>query len=403
MSATGKNLALALGAAVLLGAGYGLAHLPLGQADSAEKPAAQPARPGPGAPAGGRQRPPASVFAEPVTYRNFALRAEAIGTLEPREAVQLSVNAADRVTAVFFEDGQRVRAGQTLLTLAQREQAAAIAAAEASVSETRSNLERRERLFSENAISTASLEQARRDAETAAANLRTVQSRQRDRILVAPFEGILGFRQVSEGAYLRPGDPVATLIDDSEMRLEFPVPSQLLADVAPGTAVRARSDDLPGLDFEGTVTSLDNAIDPVTRTFRVRASLPNPQRLMRAGMFMKVDLLARPRESLAVPEGALEAEGPRHFLYVLVDRDGATLAERREVTIGLREASHVEILSGLSEGDRVVTDGLIQLRPGATVTVRDRSLLDPALRAAADQGKGGGEATGIAPSIGSGG
>lgn len=389
MGKIGSQIAMAVAALGLVGAGYGAALLRAPQAsDPGASGPPRTASAGPAGQAAGarRQRPPANVFAQTVTTRSFAARTEAIGTLEPRESVPLSVNAADRVTRVYFEDGQRVRAGQTLLVLAQREQAAAIESAEAQLAEARSNLERRERLFAESAISAASLEQARRDAETAAASLRTVQSRQKDRILVAPFDGVLGFRQVSEGAYVRPGEPVATLIDDAEMRLEFAVPSHLLADVGVGTLVRATSDDLPGMNFEGAVTSLDNAIDPVTRSFKVRASLPNPERIMRPGLFMKVDLLARPRESLAVPEGALEAEGPRSFVYVIADREGTLVAERREVALGTRSEGYAEVLAGLTEGDRIVTDGLIQVRAGAPVIVRDAGVLDPAIASARGAG-----------------
>mgnify|MGYP000701740001 FL=1 len=217
---------------------------------------------------------PASVFAEPVTERTFSRDIEALGTLEPNEQVDLSLNASDRITALYFDDGERVRQGKTLLSLAQREQLALVESAEADVEEATRQLERVVRLADAEAVSQSELDRAQRDLDSAEANLRALQSRQKDRVLVAPFDGILGFRRVSVGSFVRPGDVVATLIDDSEMNLDFDVPSLFTRSIQPGTAIIAETDDLPGEIFEGTIATLDNRIDPVTRSIRARAKLP---------------------------------------------------------------------------------------------------------------------------------
>ena len=168
---------------------------------------------------------PANVFAESVEERSFSRDIEALGTLEPNEMVELSLNASDRITALYFDDGERVRSGKTLLSLAQREQVALVESAEASVEEASRQLDRVSRLAQANAVSQSELDRAQRDLDSAEANLRALQSRQKDRVLVAPFDGVLGFRRVSLGSFVRPGDVVATLIDDSEMNLDFDVQS----------------------------------------------------------------------------------------------------------------------------------------------------------------------------------
>jgi len=119
------------------------------------------------------QRGPANVFVETIEKRQFAKRIEALGTLEPNESVDLTLNVADRVQSLYFDDGQRVRKGK---------------------------------IVAKNAVSEAELDEARRNVNAANAQLRAVQSRQKDRVLVAPFDGILGFRQVSVGSFIRPGD-----------------------------------------------------------------------------------------------------------------------------------------------------------------------------------------------------
>jgi len=335
---------------------------------------------------GGGSPPPPSVFVEAARIQTFANRVEAIGTLEANERADLTLSASDRVTAVYFEDGERVKAGKTLISLAQREQSALVESAEADLDQASQELARLEPLAAQGAVSKAELDIARRNANSAAAQLRAVQSRQRDRVLVAPFDGVLGFRQVSVGSFVRPGDVVATLIDDSVMRLDFAVPSIFLTSLQPGLAIEARSGDLPGRTFKGTVASINNMIDPVTRSVRVRAMIPNKDAILKAGMFVEVTLLAAPREALSVPEVALQPRGPDTYVWVASRSGKDTLANQVKVEVGLRQAGRAEILAGLETGQLVITEGALRLREGGAITVRDESILKPSLSG----GTGGG-------------
>jgi membrane fusion protein, multidrug efflux system len=281
-----------------------------------------------------------------------------------------------------------VKAGKTLVSLAQREQSALVEGAEAELAQANQELARLEPLAAEGAVSLAELDVARRNVNAAAAQLRAVQSRQRDRVLVAPFDGVLGFRQVSVGSLVRPGDVVATLIDDSVMRLDFAVPAIFLSSIQPGLTIEARSSDLPGATFTGTVDSINNSIDPVTRSVRVRAIIPNADGQLKAGMFVAVSLLAQPREALSVPEGALQPLGPETFVWTVSEGPSGPVANRVKVEAGLRQDGRVEILAGLSPGQRVVTEGALRLREGGAITVREESILTPALSA---KPGGGGE------------
>ncbi len=314
----------------------------------------------------------AHVYVETVLEVEFANVVEALGTLEPKEQVRLSVNAADRVTAVYFDDGERVTAGKTLLILAQAEQAALLEAAEATENEAYRQLQRVTRLAKQKAVSQSELDQARRDYNSAKAQKAAVQSRLQDHILVAPFDGVLGFREVSVGTFLTPGDMVSTLIDDSEMRLEFPVPSIFLRALTVGTEINAVTTDLPDMTFAGRVTSIDNAIDPVTRSIRVRATLPNDELLLRSGMFMTVKVQSNPRTALSIPEGSIEPRGPLNFVYVAdQNAEGNPVARRQEIKIGLRLNGQVEVLEGLKAGEKVITDGLISVRDGSPLNIQD--------------------------------
>ena len=161
------------------------------------------------------------------------------------------------------------------------------------------------------------------------------------------------------------------------MKLDFLVPSTFLRSLKAGVAVTAATDDLPGMDFSGTIDSVDNSIDPVTRSVRVRAILPNPDKTLKAGMFMRVTISADARTALSIPEGAIQPLGPDNFVLVAVNDGDRMIARQRKVEIGLRQGGNVEVLSGLEEGERIITEGAIRVREGAEIIVRDRSAILP--------------------------
>ncbi len=315
---------------------------------------------------------PVGVVAVPAQLREFSSQVEALGTLAPKEQVVLSVNAADRVTEVNFEDGQRVRKGQVLLTMKSDEERAQLDQAKATAADAVETYNRNIRLSANQAIAQADLDRSRAAADSAAANVRAIEARLRDHVLLAPFDGVLGFRKVSLGAYVSLGQPVATLVDDSEMRLEFGVPSIYLSKIAPGVKIEARSADVPDRIFYGTLTSIDNAIDPVSLAVKVRATLPNKDGAMKAGMLMTVDIVPQPHQGIGIPEISIIAEGSDNFVYVVDETRQPAVTIKTPVTVGIREKGTVEITTGLHSGDLVVTDGVLKVRAGAPVEVLSR-------------------------------
>lgn len=325
---------------------------------------------GPGGAGGGRGAPPTQVSAVEALPKSFTARIEALGTLEPRERVVLTANAADRVTGVFFEDGQRVAKGKVLMTLVNDEETAQLESAKATEANAKLVFERNQRLAANDAIAQLELERTKSAYDAASANVSAIQARLRDRVLIAPFAGVLGFRQVSTGAYVSPGQAVANLIDDSQMRLEFGVPSIFVSDLKPGLEISATTKDIPGRTFTGTLTSIDNAIDPTSLAVKVRATLPNKDGALRAGTSMTVSLMSKPRMSLSIPEISVIAEGSKTFVYVVDRTRQPAVAAKTEVTVGTRERGTVEVINGLNSGDLVVTDGVLKVRPGGPVRVK---------------------------------
>lgn len=186
-----------------------------------------------------------------------------------------------------------------------------------------------------------------------------------DRVVRAPFDGVLGLRQVSPGALVTPGTAIATLDDLDRMYVDFPVPETQLGDIARGQRVEGRIAAWPGRSFAGSVETVDTRIDPGTRAATVRAAFANPGHALRPGMLVQVRVLLPVREALLVPEIAIVQVGQTSFVW-RVRADGRV--EQAQVAIGNRSAGKAEITRGLRAGERIVVDGTGKLRAGDQVT-----------------------------------
>jgi membrane fusion protein (multidrug efflux system) len=316
----------------------------------------------------GAEAPPA-VFVTTAQTTPIEDRIEALGTLRANESVELTTAVTETVTALHFDDGDRVEAGQILVEMTSGEEHALLEEARATVAEARRQYERIRSLQEMQTAAESLLDQRRREWETGRARLAAIESRLADRLVRAPFAGVVGLRNVSVGALVEPGDLITTLDDDSIMKLDFSVPAIHLGMLAPGLPVVATTRAWANRRFEGNVKSIDSRVDPITRTVTVRALLPNPDHALRPGMLLQVELLNRRREAIVIPEECLVPQGERHFVFV-VDTAAENTVERRAVRIGTRRPGEVEITEGLAAGERVITDGTLKVRDGGKVTVR---------------------------------
>lgn len=325
----------------------------------------------PAAPAAAQATPSPSVpvIIKPAVRDLFHDTVEAVGTVKANESVVLSPSVNERIAELLFDDGQEVRQGDLLVILDQDEERAAVSAAEAVLAERRASFSRSSQLQQQQFATTAQLDERRAALRQAEAELDIARARVEDRTLSAPFDGIIGLRNVSVGALVGPGDPITTLSDISTLKLDFAVPSTFMTALRPGLAIRASSPALKDHAFQGEVSSVDTQIDPVTRSITVRAMIPNRERLLRPGLVMTVELLNNPREPLVVSEEALVPYDRRNFVFVVVEENGVPVARRQEVRTGGRRPGEVEILDGLSEGDRVVVHGTLKLEDGDPVRV----------------------------------
>jgi membrane fusion protein (multidrug efflux system) len=303
------------------------------------------------------------VVTAPVERVPLAVEIEAVGTAKANEAVDITSKAANIVTAVRFEEGQRVARGAVLVELDGVQARADLAAAEAALKESLSTYKRSRDLFARQALSESQLEQIEATLSANQARVASARSRVADTVIRAPFSGRIGLRRISVGSLINPGTVITTLDDSSVVKLDFDVPEAFMSVLESGQAVAATSIAYPGQVFEGRVISVDSRIDPVSRSMTVRAAIPNGDGLLKPGMFMAVRLSRDPLPALVVPESAIVPERGR--VYVFLVREG--VAQRQEVIVGRRQPGQVELLTGVEAGQRVVVQGTQKIRDGSPV------------------------------------
>jgi len=301
-----------------------------------------------------------------ATPQRFETVLESLGTAQANESVTITASVTANVSEIGFRDGEEVEAGRILVRLASAEEYAEQREAEVSLAEQRRELNRIRGLAADGIVARQQVDQQRSRVEEAQARLAAVEARLSDRVIRAPFSGVLGLRRVSTGSLVTPGTAVAELDDISVIKVDFTVSEQYLGAIQRGMPIEARSIAFRDRVYRGEVTATSTRIDVATRTLTVRAEIDNADRELRPGMLLTTRLPLDPAERLAVPEGALVATADQHFVFV-VDADGK--ARRQEIRIGRRQPGIVEVLEGLSEGDRVVEQGTLRVRQGSEVRV----------------------------------
>ena len=321
------------------------------------------AGPGDGS-AGGFSRGPTYVRVMPATLREIRDQVEAIGTARANESVTIAAKVTDTVSRVNFDDGDIVDAGTILVELTNTEQSALLDEALANVQDARNQASRLEKLAADNSIPLSQLDEARARLDAADARYQSILARLEDRLIRAPFSGLLGFREVSEGTLVTPGSRITTLDDISTIKLDFSVPEVYLHLIRPGLSLIAQSSAYPERRFEADVRTIGSRVDEATRSATVRAHIDNPELLLKPGMLLTVRLTTATRAALMIPESAILQRASQVFTYTIEDGHAAM----RQIRTGVRRDGWIEVAGGLVEGEPVVTEGSIKIRDGSPVT-----------------------------------
>lgn len=316
-----------------------------------------------------REQPPTPVTTADVREMEFARIIEAIGTARANESVELTAKVTDTLSALYFDSGDVVEKGEVIAALTDAQEAAELEEAQSSVREAELNYDRAQDLGRRGVESQARLDAARAALEQARARVTAIKARLEDRLITAPFDGVVGLRTLSDGALVQPGDVVATLDDVSVIKLDFAVPELFLGGLSMGQTIEAKTSAYDGETFQGDVASIDSRVDPATRTVTVRALIDNAVGHLRPGMLLTVDLVRDRRMALGLPETSVQRTQSTAFVFVVEEGGNGPVAKRREIEIGGRRPGFVEVAAGLDRGETVVVDGVHRVRDNGGVEI----------------------------------
>lgn len=289
----------------------------------------------------------------------------ALGTAKANESVMLTAQSTDRIAKIFFDDGDTVETGQMLLALEHKEEQALVQELEINLTEQTRQLRRLTDLQKQSATAQSAIDSQTSLMEATQAKLDVAKIRLSEKFILAPFSGQLGLRQVSPGQLVTNSTELTSLDDLSKIKVEFQLPEKHLQRVAVGqtvTAVNVAFSDA----FQGQISAISSRLDKVTRSFTVRAIFNNQENKLRSGMLLQLNVETKAAEALVIPESAIIPINQKQFVYKIVEGK----IERAQVEIGRRKPGIVEILTGLSVGDEVVTKGVVKVRPGSSVTTK---------------------------------
>lgn len=306
------------------------------------------------------------VIVETVVYRPEQVRLKAVGTSRARKSVMLYPAVPGEVKAVKFEAGQRVEAGDVLVQLDDREERLAVELAKVRLAEAERLLRRYRRSEGSGAVTVSDLDTARTAVEAARIELDRARVALEDRRVVAPFDGVIGVTDVDPGARIDTNTAIAPLDDRDVLLVHFDVPENLIARLRLGDSVSVSPWTARGGTFTGRVVDIGSRIDPVSRTFQVRAEVENPDDRLRPGMSFRVSLDLDGPAFPVVPEVALQWGGDGSYVWRIVEGR----ATRVPVNIVQRHAGEVLVEAELPEDAVVVREGLQRMREGLEVSYR---------------------------------
>ena len=301
----------------------------------------------------------------PVVLAEFIESVEAVGTARANEQVIITSKYSDLVDEIYFDDGQKVKKDAVLVKLNNQEELAKVNELNANLSESQAHLTRLTELLSSKAISKSLVEQQEAKTKAIEAQLVSANGKLNDLIIRAPFAGVLGFREVSKGAYIDAGDIITSLDDLNSIKVDFHLPERLLTHIHVGQQVTAFNSAYQDNEFIGKIIALDSRIDSSTRNIKVRASINNKASKLRPGMLLNISVLLQVENIMQLPESSIIPIENNHYVFV-VKEDKAV---RKAIKIGRRHPGVVEVISGLVVGEKVVVEGALKLRDGSAVSI----------------------------------
>jgi membrane fusion protein, multidrug efflux system len=289
-----------------------------------------------------------------------------VGSLRSDESITLRPESAGRISAITFQEGQRVAKGVPLVTLDPAIPRAELEQAKANYVLAKQKFDRAVDLAKRNFISGQAKDEAENNVKVAEASVQLAEAKLAKTDIRAPFSGIIGLRSVSVGDYVKEGADLVNLEAIDPLKVDFRVPETYLRQVQIGQPLQITLDAMPGKTYAGKVTAVNPLIDAAGRSIIIRAQVGNQDTTLRPGMFARVVLITRAeRDAVVVPEEALVPQGTEKFVFRV--NDGKVTQVKVET--GQRRDGKVEIVKGVNKDDIIVTAGQLKLRDGTSVRV----------------------------------
>ena len=298
---------------------------------------------------------------------------DAVGSVRAVNGADLAAEVSGIVGAVNFESGADVERGAVLVQLRADDDIAKLRALEAAAKLADITLARDQKQLASKAVSQATVDNDVAALDAAKAQVEQQQAVVDKKTIRAPFAGHLGIRQIDIGQYLNPGAMVVSLQQLDPLYIDFNLPEQTLTQIVPNQKVAVKVTAFPSASFEGEITSINSRVDEATRNIQVRATVKNPDRKLLPGMFASVSIdVGAPQKFVTLPQTAVTYNPYGNTVYVVDSSDPAKLvAKQAFVTVGATRGDQVAILSGVKEGDEVVTSGQIKLRNGMPIKINN--------------------------------
>jgi membrane fusion protein (multidrug efflux system) len=300
----------------------------------------------------------------------------AVGSLEAVQGVIVTAELSGKVERIGFEPGTKVKAGDLLVQQDISAENAQLRAAEASLTLAKIDLDRKIKLLAQKTISRSEYDNAEAQFKEAAAQADTIRATIKKKTIRAPFDGRLGIRLVNLGQVLKEGDAIVSLQSIDPIFVNFSLPQQQLAQVESGLTVQVTTDALPGRVVDGEITAINPQVDTATRNVQMQATVANPDERLRPGMFVNVAVVLPARKDvLAIPATAVLYAPYSDSVFVVEEKkeekngQPGQVVRQKFVRLGEKKGDYVAIVSGLEEGDTVVSTGVFKLRNGQSVVV----------------------------------
>ena len=321
--------------------------------------------------------PPQTVSTAKAQFTEWQGEFQAVGTLRAVRGADLASEVPGVITAIQFQSGQEIEAGAPLVQLNNESDLARLRSLAAAAELAETIYERDKKQLEIQAVSQAVVDADAASLKSARAQVAEQQALVNKKLVRAPFSGRLGIRAVDIGQYVNAGVKLVTLQALDPVYVDFFAPQKSLEKIALKQKVTLKVDAFPGQQFSGEISSIDPRLDPATRNIQVRATVRNPKHSLLPGMFATVVLAAGGRQRyLTLPQTAVSYNPYGDTVFVVEENKGkdekvALVAQQKFVTTGETRGDQVAILSGIKEGDTVVTAGQIKLRSGFPVIVNN--------------------------------